>query len=77
MISIVNLKLIRKFFGFEKAQTPGMLSNATGAAIAMNTINRLLRPLPPRHKVNRKDYDGAPISYLGKEGEVIKYEKPN
>lgn len=50
-------KLIRKFFGFEKAQTPGMLANATGAAIAMNTINRLLRPLPPRHKVNRKDYD--------------------
>ena len=27
--------------------------------------------------VNRKDYDGAPISYLGKEGEVIKYEKPD
>lgn len=50
-------RLIRKFFGFEKAQTPGMLANATGAAIAMNTINRLLRPLPPRHKVNRKDYD--------------------
>ena len=36
-------KLIRKFFGFEKAQTPGLLGGAAGAALAMTGIQNLVR----------------------------------
>lgn len=35
-------KLMRKFFGFEKAQTPGMLNGAAGAAMVMSGMNSLL-----------------------------------
>lgn len=35
-------KLLRKFFGFEKAQTPGLLAGPTGAAIMMSGMNKLL-----------------------------------
>lgn len=41
-------KLLRKFFGFEKAQTPGMLGGAVGASLVMNGMNRLLHGKPPR-----------------------------
>jgi hypothetical protein len=34
-------KLIRKFFGFEKAQTPGLLGGAAGAALAMTGLQRM------------------------------------
>ena len=34
-------KLLRKFFGFDKAQTPGLLGGAAGAAFAMAGIQRL------------------------------------
>ena len=34
-------KFVRKMFGFEKAQTPGMLGGAAGAAIAMDGMKRL------------------------------------
>lgn len=40
--------LLRKFFGFEKAQTPGALGGAAGAAVFMNGMNHLFRK--PPHK---------------------------
>lgn len=42
-------KLMRKFFGFEKAQTPGMLGGAAGAALAWGGVNRLMGHKPPKH----------------------------
>lgn len=41
-------KLLRRFFGFEKAQTPGMLGGAVGASLVMSGMNRLLHGKPPR-----------------------------
>ena len=35
-------KLLRKFFGFEKAQTPGALGGAAGAALAMTGLQKLI-----------------------------------
>ena len=35
-------KLLRRFFGFEKAHTPGLLGGPAGAAIMMNGVNKLL-----------------------------------
>lgn len=43
-------KLLRSFFGFEKAHTPGLLAGPAGAAIMMNGVNRLLGK--PPHKGN-------------------------
>lgn len=40
-------KLMRKFFGFEKADTPGMFAGPAGAALMMGGINKLLRPPHP------------------------------
>ena len=40
-------KLMRKFFGFEKAGTPGMFAGPAGAALMMGGINKLLRPPHP------------------------------
>lgn len=34
-------KFVRKMFGFEKAQTPGMLGGATGAALTMSGMQKL------------------------------------
>ncbi len=42
-------KLLRKFFGFEKAQTPGLLAGPAGAAMMMNGMNRLLGKGPKGH----------------------------
>ena len=36
-------KLMRRFFGFEKAKTPGLLGGAAGAALAMSGIQSLGR----------------------------------
>ena len=36
-------KLLRRFFGFEKAQTPGIFEGATGAALMMNGLNHILK----------------------------------
>ena len=36
-------KLMRKFFGFEKAQTPGLLGGAAGAAFAMTGLQSLMK----------------------------------
>lgn len=35
-------KLLRKFFGFEKAQTPGLLGGAAGAALAMSGLQKVI-----------------------------------
>ena len=35
-------KLLRSFFGFEKAKTPGLLAGPAGAAIMMSGVNKLL-----------------------------------
>lgn len=34
-------KLMRKFFGFEKAHTPGLLAGPAGAAVTMTAMNKL------------------------------------
>lgn len=47
-------KLMRKFFGFEKAQTPGLLAGPAGAAMAMSGLNRLMGHRPPKHSENGK-----------------------
>ena len=41
-------KLLRKMFGFDKAQTPGLLGGAAGAAILMNGLNHVFRRKPPQ-----------------------------
>ena len=40
-------KLLRSFFGFEKATTPGLFGGPAGAAIMMNGWNKLLGRTPP------------------------------
>ena len=58
-------KLIRSMFGFEKAQTPGFLGGATGAALTMSTMQSLARlggkgPGPkPGEKPNKAVGDGT------------------
>lgn len=39
-------KLLRKFFGFEKAKTPGFLGGAGGAALTMAGMSKLLSKTP-------------------------------
>ena len=39
-------KLMRKFFGFEKAQTPGLLAGPAGAAVAMSAMGKLFGRSP-------------------------------
>ena len=59
-------KIMRKFFGFDKAQTPGLLAGAGGAALAMSglkTLNRFAKggkgQSGPGGKDN-KNQDGSP-----------------
>ncbi len=59
-------KIMRKFFGFDKAQTPGLLAGAGGAALAMSglkTLNRFAKggkgQSGPGGKDN-KNQDGYP-----------------
>lgn len=40
-------KLLRKFFGFEKAQTPGLLGGPAGAALMMSGMNKLFKGPKP------------------------------
>lgn len=39
-------KLLRRFFGFEKAQTPGAFGGAAGAALMMSGLNKLMHKPP-------------------------------
>ena len=45
-------KLLRKFFGFEKAHTPGLLGGPAGAAIMMNGMNKLFGKGPKGGKTS-------------------------
>lgn len=58
-------KLVRKFFGFEKAQTPGLLGGAAGAAIAMTGLQSLMKPKNIGGHEN-KDKDKAEFSNRSK-----------
>lgn len=51
-------KLLRKFFGFEKAQTPGLLAGPAGAALMMNGVNRLLGKGPKGQGKHSSGNDG-------------------
>lgn len=49
-------KLIRKFFGFEKAQTPGLLGGPAGAALMMSGMNKMFKgPKPGKVGPGGKD----------------------
>ena len=57
-------KLLRRFFGFEKAQTPGIFAGAAGSAVMMQGLNKLMHPKPSRER-------------LGSESNRIKDEDEN
>ena len=48
-------KLLRRFFGFEKAKTPGLFAGPAGAAIMMQGLNKLMRKPPPKGLNGGKD----------------------
>lgn len=50
-------KLLRMFFGFEKAHTPGFLAGPAGAAIMMNGFNKLLGRPPHKGGKGPKEID--------------------
>lgn len=50
-------KLLRKFFGFEKAQTPGLLGGAAGSALAWSGMQRIMG-----HKMGRKPPEHQEVS---------------
>lgn len=41
-------KLLRRFFGFEKAQTPGLFAGAASSALMMTGLNKLMHPKTPK-----------------------------
>ena len=53
-------KLMRKFFGFEKAQTPGLLAGPAGAAATMGIMNKILGKAP--HGKQGKNSGGSSSS---------------
>ena len=61
-------KLLRKFFGFNKADTPGILAGPAGAALMMNGMNKLLGKGPKGGK--------PPVSKNGKNVDSLADEKP-
>lgn len=64
-------KLVRRFFGFEKAQTAGMFAGATGTALMMSGLNRLMHRPPSKRRLNSGESGGSE----GKEKE--KFPKMN
>ena len=52
-------KLLRRFFGFEKAKTPGLLGGAAGAALTMTGLQSIMKIHPNGHRDpgERQDYD--------------------
>jgi hypothetical protein len=61
-------KLMRRFFGFEKAKTPGLLGGAAGAALAMSGMQSLLKPKP-----NSGKHDGG----ASKDQSKVKFANKN
>ena len=69
-------KLLRKFFGFEKAHTPGLLGGPAGAAIMMNGMNKLFGKSPKGGKnLSGKSSGGKEVSD-GKD-DKIKFKDSN
>lgn len=66
-------KLLRKFFGFEKANTPGLLAGPAGAAVMMNGINKLLGKGPKGGKASGGKSSGGKEISDGKD-EKIKFK---
>lgn len=64
-------KLLRKFFGFEKAQTPGMLGGAAGAALTMSALGRGLGRLAHGPKGKHEEKEGK--SNSNEDDSSIKY----
>ncbi len=53
-------KLLRRFFGFEKASLPGnMMGNIVGGSLAMNAINRIGKMGPPPPPKGIREGNGA------------------
>ena len=48
-------KLLRRFFGFEKAQTPGAFGGAAGAALMMSGLNKLMGHKPSKAAIGTSD----------------------
>ena len=69
-------KLLRRFFGFEKAQTPGMLGGAVGASLVMNGMNRILHGKPPKPPKDGQE-GGGKIKESDNLGEITSKEGIN
>lgn len=69
-------KLLRKFFGFEKAHTPGLLGGPAGAAIMMSGVNKLLGKGPKVGKNSGGKSSGGKEIAEGKD-EKIKFKDAN
>lgn len=65
-------KLLRRFFGFEKAQTPGALGGAAGAAIVMNGLNHIFRRPP-----GKKEQNSAFGTEKPAEDRIMKFTNPS
>ena len=61
-------KLVRKFFGFEKAQTPGLLAGAGGAALAMTGLQSAIR-------FGSKEKSGAGYDSDSNKNDKIRYSR--
>lgn len=65
-------KLMRKFFGFEKAKTPGLLGGAAGAALTMTGMQKLLG-----HKTHGGKGDGGNGNSKSKDQNKVKFANKN
>lgn len=61
-------KILRRFFGFDKAQTPGLLAGAAGGALMMSGLNRLFHK--PPHKGAKPGNVGTSNSGEKEESEI-------
>lgn len=61
-------KILRRFFRFERAQTPGIFEGTAGAALMMSGINRLMHRSPNKSKLgpgvnsDKEDKENSKIS---------------
>ena len=53
-------KLLRRFFGFEKAQTPGIFAGAAGSAVMMQGLNKLMHTKPSRERLGSESNRSEP-----------------
>ena len=71
-------KMLRRFFGFDKAETPGIFGGAAGAGIMMAGINKLMNSKPPKHRLGsgekEKDENNNKISTY--DDKTVDFDKP-